>query len=207
MNYRQATLNDLEAVLNLSAEAFFQDPLYTIVKPYCKSEESYRKFVLISQQAFIQSCLQNSICFVGMEDAQIVAFSILERPNRKKLNFWQYIKHGGWKLLPLISLPKLIAYMNLLDQVMQPCEQLEACWYLPHLAINPAFQGSGLGTKMLTDCIFPITQQGQSSKLSLVTHKEINVTFYQRSGFKLFDHRKLTWNDAALDNWSLYLEG
>lgn len=208
MDYRRATSQDLAAVIDLSTAAFYQDPLYTLVKPYCKDEYSYRQFVSISQQAFLTFCLEQAICFVGIQNEQIVAFAILERPQEEKLHLWQYIKNGGWKLLGLLSPFKLLAYMNLLEGVMQPCEELgESCWYLAHLAIDPAFQGSGLGSQMLNECLLPFVKDHQPTLLSLVTHKKSNVAFYQRNGFKLFDHRKLAWENAGLDNWSLWLEG
>lgn len=207
MDYRRAQLSDLDTVVSLSRDSFFEDPLYKIIRKQCKDEEAYKRFITISQRLFIETYLIAAPCFVAEEKNEIVAFAILEKPNNKKLDFITYIRNGGLKLLSAVSVPALLGYMRLLNQVMEPCETIERPnWYLAHLAVSRKHQGQNIGSRILKDCIHPYVKNKKGSLLTLVTHTELNTRFYKKNGFSLFDHRELKWRNQRLDNWSFQME-
>ncbi|GCF94162.1 N-acetyltransferase [Enterococcus florum] len=207
MHYRHTTADDLESVLRLSTEAFFADPLYTIMKKFCKTEAAYQQFIQISQRAFIRSYLTTTPCLAALDQDKVIAFAILEKPDHQKTDFLAYLKNGGWKLLRFVGIPSLIGYMKLLDQIMEPLNQITVPnWYLAHLAVDPAYQGRAIGSNMLQECIIPLVKEQDGKLLTLGTQTELNQRFYQKNGFTSFDHRLLTWKEQELNTWSLRRE-
>ncbi len=56
-------------------------------------------------------------------------------------------------------------------------------WYLWGLAVDPDYQGQGIGTRLMEPGLAKADQQGLPTYLE--THDDKNIPFYQRRGFEL----------------------
>jgi GNAT superfamily N-acetyltransferase len=62
-------------------------------------------------------------------------------------------------------------------------------WYLSELGVEPGRQGSGAGTALLQPVLLQADRDGTPCYLE--TNKEVNLQFYDRSGFKVAGHDQL----------------
>ena len=72
----------------------------------------------------------------------------------------------------------LFAALELMDRF----HPTEPCWHLADIAIDPAHQGRGLGTALLTACLDMCDDDGRPAYLE--STNAANLTIYKRFGFE-----------------------
>ena len=70
----------------------------------------------------------------------------------------------------------------------------EACWYLPLIAVDPAHQGSGIGSELMKAAMSRIDEDNLPGYLESSNPR--NVSLYERYGFEVIGQIKI--GDAPL---------
>lgn len=84
-------------------------------------------------------------------------------------------------LTTTVAEPRLGDAMAVLDQMTAAHPTFDH-WYLPWLGVDPVAQNSGLGSRLLQDCLARVDGDGLPAYLE--TPNPRNVAFYQRHGFE-----------------------
>lgn len=77
---------------------------------------------------------------------------------------------------------------TIIDEVMQVFEAMstyhpqEPCWYLPMIAVDPNYQGMGIGAQLMKHALAMIDEQHAPAYLESSNQK--NVSLYERHGFE-----------------------
>lgn len=128
---------------------------------------------------------------------EIVCFFMIQPPNVSGVSAWDMIKHGmllfpfkfGWQ--SFMRLLELMEYhgkdeASFFESRKAANDKTQFC-NLERMAVKPAFQGYGVGTKALKTALMEVEAKGWGVLLS--TQEDINVKFYSKLGFEVI-HRK-----------------
>ncbi|MFC3199319.1 GNAT family N-acetyltransferase [Parapedobacter deserti] len=66
---------------------------------------------------------------------------------------------------------------------MQKFHPTEPHWYLPMIGVDPAYQGTGVGTALLTEALKAVDRDGLAAYLESSNPK--NISLYKRHGFEV----------------------
>lgn len=204
--YQRATHDQLDRMAELTTQSFIAYPLYQVIRKEFKDEQTYRKFVYTLQYVFLKAFLKYQLVFIGIENRQVVSVAMLEDPNRKVPNLWDYIRVGGLALFKYMNVFKVFDYLKLIEDTKMACKQIEETkWHLSNLAVDHAKQGKKLGSRMLEECIIPYVKEQKGKLLTLTTNTEQNSRFYVKNGFIAFDKRSISLKDESVENWSFQM--
>ena len=171
----KATYSDKEFIVDLLCRAFDQyNSINEAVKQNRKREKSIRRLM---DYSFETCWLYGEIYFTS----DLKGVALLFSPEKKKtmlksltrdlslifyaINFWRIVK--------------IIRREFLLKKYYS--NQLVYIWYL---GVEPEFQGQGVGTRLLKEIIQMVDQR--NLPIYLETSLLINVSFYKRLNFKVF---------------------
>jgi ribosomal protein S18 acetylase RimI-like enzyme len=59
----------------------------------------------------------------------------------------------------------------------------DPCWYLPLIAVDPAYQGNGFGSQLMKHALNRIDEDGLLAYLESSNPR--NITLYERQGFEI----------------------
>jgi len=65
----------------------------------------------------------------------------------------------------------------------------ESCWYLPLIAVDPAHQGSGIGSELMKAAMSRIDEDGLPSYLESSNPR--NISLYERYGYEVMGQIKI----------------
>jgi len=66
---------------------------------------------------------------------------------------------------------------------MQKFHPTEPHWYLPMIGVDPAHQGAGVGSALMSEALKAVDRDGLIAYLESSNHK--NVSLYERHGFEI----------------------
>ncbi|WP_125567414.1 GNAT family N-acetyltransferase [Companilactobacillus insicii] len=205
IDYREATIGDLDEIAELETNAFFDYPLYwDVLRKRFKNDTEYRKFLKLILTIELAVDLRNSHGYVGILNDEIVSVALLESLDDRKITNWDFIKAGVLKLLPYFFKCRLWSYLQEMNRAES--KSLESSdvptWYLGILAISPKYQGRKLGTEMLQEYLFPLLRKKNVRRMTLMTNTVPNCQFYEKNGFSVSEHIKLRFGKQKVENWS-----
>ncbi len=206
--YREAKRNEIKEIANIVSNSFGEYPMYTLCfRDKFKNKESFINYMKKLNKVHIQANAKKHKCFVGINEGKIVSIALLQNPNIKRINIFDYILSGGINLLFPVGFKRLISFFNISNKAHQDVEKrYKNAWYVELLAISSIYKGKGYGTKMLKDCLIPYVKNQNAKELALITNTESNSKFYKKNGFTNFSISELKWKNKSIKNWSFYIE-
>lgn len=73
--------------------------------------------------------------------------------------------------------------MTVIFEKMQQFHPIEPHWYLPMIGVDPAHQGGGLGSALMTEALKAVDREGMIAYLESSNPK--NIPLYERHGFEV----------------------
>lgn len=198
MHFRLAVVPEINHLSALVAEAFNHYDLYeqTIGQTFTE-KAAYHRFIQQLHAVHIAVNVHLKKVFVVEAQQQIVSVVILDSPQLPTSSIWQYLKHGGLKLLPYVLKHQLGRFLQMLDAAEKvPKQDQQANWHVNLLAVNPAHQGQQIGSKTLTQFVIPYVKKHGGQQVSLITNTARNVAFYQKNAFQVIDERWLIFQST-----------
>lgn len=204
ITYREAKKNELNKIVELLTQSFFN---YDYYKMYVQNEKRRFHFVRIIQELCVKTSFEKGyIILVGIIDNIIVSVAILIPPNARKISVWDYVFSGGIKLLFCGGIRNSFGFLGMLEEGNSVChKEYPNSWYLEPFAVSNTFQGQGIGSKMLNDCIKPYISKHGGGLFTFITNSEKNRVFYKKNGFTEFHGSEIHRNNKVLGNWSFKL--
>jgi GNAT superfamily N-acetyltransferase len=191
----------LASASEIAAKAFDDDPVFGYLTAHDRKLRFQALTWLMSRA--IAYCAQHKYVYTTSNLAGIAAWLPPGSSAIHPLQLLQMI----WQL-QLYTLPWQVGWHRLGQwlKVFSTIEQAHRQdmgnsphWYLAIMAVHPKYQGKGIGSRLLQ----PILQQASDQELPcyLVTFTKQAVRFYQKNGFEIVRHQKLS--ASALPFWAL----
>ena len=178
---RRLALNEFDSVSGLLGRAFVD---YNLMVYACANERRRLRATTILYSGMTWDCLVRGEVYTTSDGAGVAAWLA---PGTPISTFFQQARAGLLRLpmaFGLRGFMKLLAY----DEVGRRLHHQyapEPHWYLAVIAVDPAKQGQGLGSRLMS----PILARADDSGVScwLDTHQEMNVRLYERHGFEIVE--------------------
>ncbi|MGC8738529.1 MAG: GNAT family N-acetyltransferase [Candidatus Hydrogenedens sp.] len=184
LNIREIREADIDKAVESLVYAFFDDGLVCYMFP----EEKFRKeFITWTYERWLRLLMIFNSVFVD-ENVQGVAGCI--PPSLYPHIPFRYIMRAGF----FRAIPKLIcrnfwrplrAYWD--NQNRTRSEVKEPAWILDILGVHPSAQGKGIGSALVQHVISCANRDKVPAYV--ITHKEKNIIFYEKNGFKLLNKK------------------
>lgn len=146
--------------------------------------------------------IKNSMEIIGV-------FSLLP-PNGVKSEFRDYFKIGLPRFIMnfgFSALRTMLKMDSLNKQLLTNAIGTNDYYYLSMVAIKANYQGSGIGSYMIDDCLQKLRSINRICHIvGLTTQLPENVTFYTRLGFQKLDEREIQLKKGCYYNYNMKLD-
>jgi ribosomal protein S18 acetylase RimI-like enzyme len=198
------TPSQIPAVAQLLARALADDPAYRFLFPHAtKRSPALADFFARN----LRTHLPYACTYVRTERAEVVATVTVRPPGGVPVSALTMLRRG---LVPFVArngpraVKRLLLLKRLYDELEDRIVGSHAHRHVHMMAVAPAMQGRGLGTRLLDEALArSASGEAASLPIALTTHTERNVAFYCRSGFTLTDRRELALGGEVYPVWSM----
>lgn len=191
---------EISNCIDVTTKAFEEYEYFSI---YIPDQIRRQKFVSNSVKVEYDVSKKSAIMFTAKLSGKIVGTAILFKPNYKKASILEYMLHGFWKGFFYGGFKDVLNWCIMSEKASAPChERSQEEWYLDSITILPDYEGKGIGSRMLNECIIPYVRNNGGKKLCLFTNSEQNCEFYKYNGFEEFHQQYFTYNGSKLGSWS-----
>ncbi|MFE3317548.1 GNAT family N-acetyltransferase [Nocardia sp. NPDC059195] len=184
---RVATTADIPACATVLAEAFRDDPLMSAIWPSPpQRDEALPKYFAASLRHF--HIPGGGVQVATDADDAVGAVAVWDPPGRWDLGILRTLRAVP-DLFPALRTraPAAITIRRTLDK-HHPANPEH--WYLANIGTTPTLQGSGYGTRLITDRL-----AGLQTAAFLVCTREENITYYEKFGFRVAETFSLPAGD------------
>ena len=190
--------------LKVLIESFVNYPLFWgVFEGRFKSDIKLRSFYEHLMKGIFRATIRKNDCYIGVADGKVAAIVIVEKPSDKPVGFWDYAVSGMAGIITRIGLADTFKYMELSDKTEIIVKSIpEPRWHLYFLAVDPKYQGQGIGTGAIQDFLIPLVRSNGGNLITVTTNSEKNVNFYINNGFSLIKEETLEYKAKSIRNWS-----
>ena len=200
--FQRMDAREWKSCAQLAAEAFYDYEYFSI---YIPDDKRRRRFLdaLLRCEFRANRALPAVHFFTAKENGQTVAVAQLCAPDFHKPDDLSYVRSGWLEVLRRGGMKPVNAWNAMEKVASAPCHALPGGnWYLSLLTVAPSFEGRGVGSAFLRDCIIPYVKEQGAETLSLFTNSESNRKFYAKCGFTEFDEKHFTYEGRTIGSWS-----
>ena len=184
IKYRPLTLQDVDKVSMLSAEAFKEDPGWKYLVD--SSKANFFENLLFLMKLFLEFKLKhNEINLVAFAEEngqeEIVAFTSVIK-QAQKFSIAYQLSAGFWKIpfnLGLATTNRLISSQGIVHELERK-HLKEEYFRIEQLFVNPKYKGKGYGSCILKE----VLRRYKEKNICLVTMNPKNVEFYKKNGLE-----------------------
>ena len=200
--FQQMDAREWKSCAQLAAEAFYDYEYFSIYIPGDRRRQRFLDALLRCEFRANRS-LPAVRFFTAKEDGQLAAVAQLCTPDFKKPDDLSYVRAGWLGVLCRGGVKSVNAWNEMEKVASAPCHALPGRnWYLSLLTVAPRFEGRGVGSAFLRECIIPYVKAQGGETLSLFTNSGINRKFYAKNGFTEFDEKHFTYEGRTIGSWS-----
>lgn len=202
MEFRPAIRSDLAGLVQLLTRAFHAYPTFTMAfRPRFRGTAGYDQFL---NDYFVMDLLiywRKGKLVVAEEQGQLVGIGVMAAASVQP-TWWDYVRSGGLRLV----CPYLWHRRGSLAEISRADGMTRSprdAWTLVYFAVDPAFQGRGVGTRLLKQQIIPTVRAAGAKRLTLVTNTQRNVKYYADQDFQVVTHHQVESQGIKVFNWQL----
>lgn len=193
---------EIEEATKVAVSSFMD---YCFISNYIP-EDRREKFIYKSVLNDLSLLFECSVTVVAKDGDKIVAVGNLCEPNYKEPSFIKYVMNGCAKCFIYGGFKDTFAWYRMYTDSVKPCQKYKSYAYLNLMAVEPAYQGDGIGSTMIQKYILPEAQKMKADGVSIYTNKDLNRKFYTKNGAVEFDERFYTYKDKKMGSWSFLLD-
>ena len=208
VEYKRYDKSYEDEVLKVFTEAFVNYPLFWgVFEDRFKSDSKLRSFYERLMKGIFRATVRKDDCYMGIEDGNIIAVVIVEKPSDKPVGFWDYAVSGMAGIIARIGIRDTLRFMEMSDRTEIVVKSIpEPRWHLYFLAVDPGCQKQGMGSGAIQDFLIPLVKTNCGNLITVTTNAEKNVAFYVNNGFKLVKEETLECNGKTIGNWTFRMD-
>lgn len=198
--------SELRQAAELATRAFDEYEYFTNWFPE-KEERNNVQFAVIWRE--YKTNFGRATYLVARKDGKLAAVAQLNPPSYRKPSDLSYVLHGWLKVYRAGDRKRIDDWLAMDAAAGEPCHAYQktgdAIWYASSLTVDPAFQGTGIGTKFIEFWESYVRDHG-GRQLVFFTNSRKNLDFYMKRGYEVFDESPITYNGHVMGSWSLRKE-
>ena len=204
--YARMAREELEPCALLAAEAFSGYEYFSVYIPDGRRRKRFLD-ALITCEFRANLGKPGAVFLTAREDGRTAAVAQLCAPDWRKPSDAEYIRRGWLGVMLRGGVRQVNAWNEMEKLASAPCHGLAGGnWYLSLLTVAKPFEGKGLGSRFLGECVVPFVRDAGGETLSLFTNSEANCRFYEKNGFTRFDTRRFEYGGRAFGSWSYRMD-
>ncbi|MDR3084814.1 MAG: GNAT family N-acetyltransferase [Christensenellaceae bacterium] len=180
MEIRSMKLEELEEVLDLAVAAFNNAALYRYIEPGEAERAAFLRAFF--RQRFVNGFGYNQID-LAVEEGKIIGAAVWQPP--EPAGFQREIRLSAQEAMREIA-PETLRRLGIFFAAMQAGHERNPpppVWVLTPIFIDPAFQGRGVGSRLIKKQLPLMDQSG--IPCTLYAQEPVNVEIYRRYGFRV----------------------
>ena len=194
---------DLKEAVALSMRAYEDYAYFANFFPDVK--ERLRVLWAVMYRAWL-TLFKKARFLVAKVDGKMVGLAVLEPPNFKRPSVFQFLIHGWLQVYWGVNVRRMNDWIAMDDAAGKPCHDYQKSnpdiWYMSSLTVDPAFQGKGVGTKLIAFTEYYVRERS-ADQLILFTNSEKNLAFYKNRGFEVFHECEIAHDGKIMSSWSV----
>ena len=206
--YRKYEVSREAEVCKVLTDAFYDYPLfYGVFKERFRTEAELRSFYEKLLTSIFKATIRKNECYIGLIGETVVSIVIIDSPADKKVGFWDYAVCGMPGIIKKLGLKNTLKYMDLSDRTEEVVRSIEEPrWHLYFLAVDPKYQGNGVGSGAICDFLIPMVKNNGGNLVTVTTNSEKNVAFYLNNGFSLVKEETIEYCGNHIGNWTFRMD-
>lgn len=201
-DFKMANLNNVEEIVKICVNAFYNYPLFEIFKSKMRKRKYYKDFLYTYWRVYTWLFVKYHLVYVLEYEKEIVGTVFIMFPESNNPKLKDFIEIKGYQLfayLPLNNLFETCRYiLNMSDGGIEKNE----C-HISIIAIKKKYQRKGIGKKIILDGIIPMAEKRGSDVISLNTNSDENLEFYKSIGFKKNKEKVVRWGGETVIKYSM----
>ncbi len=202
---RTLTPDLVASAAKLLADAFFTNPAHIYICPDSDTRSSRLEW-LLGANLRLQLDLRESFC---LADGSVVhAMGFWTRSTAPGPGVLRKIRSGllgapfhlGWP-----TLRRALEVAHAIDLQVEQTLGERPFWYLNNMAVRDRRRGSGTGTHLLRKQLELVSEREPTYAVVLSTQRPENVSFHQRSGFRVARDQTIGKEPGAFRNWTMLM--
>ncbi len=203
VEFRKMNRGELRRAAELATRSFDDYEYFTNWFPE-KEERNRVQFSVIYREYLTN--YGRAKYLVALSDGEMAAVAQLNPPSYKKPSDFSYLLHGWLKVYKSGDKKTIDDWLAMDAAAGVPCHEYQKTgpeiWYASSLTVDPAFQGTGIGSQFLEYWENHIRKRG-GRELVFFTNSRKNLDFYLKRGFVVFDEREIEHDGKKMGSWSL----
>ena len=203
LEFRKLGKSEILQAAELAARSFDDYEYFTNWFPEKESRNRFQRSVISHEYRTNYGRADYSVATV---DGKMAAVAQLNPPSYKKPSDLRYVLHGWLKVYKTGDRKVIDDWLAMDAAAGQPCHDYQktgdGIWYASSLTVDPAFQGTGVGTRFLEYWEDYVRERG-GKQLVFFTNSKKNLDFYLKRGYEVFDKREIDYNGKTMGSWSL----
>lgn len=203
LEFRKLRRSEILQAAELAARSFDDYEYFTNWFPEKESRNRFQRSVISHEY---RTNYGRADYLVATVDGKMAAVAQLNPPSYKKPSDLRYVLHGWLKVYKTGDRKVIDDWLAMDAAAGQPCHDYQktgdGIWYASSLTVDPAFQGTGVGTRFLEYWEDYVRERG-GKQLVFFTNSKKNLDFYLKRGYEVFDEREIDYNGKTMGSWSL----
>ena len=203
LEFRKLGKSEILQAAELAARSFDDYEYFTNWFPEKESRNRFQRSVISHEY---RTNYGRADYLVATVDGKMAAVAQLNPPSYKKPSDLRYVLHGWLKVYKTGDRKVIDDWLAMDAAAGQPCHDYQktgdGIWYASSLTVDPAFQGTGVGTRFLEYWEDYVRERG-GKQLVFFTNSKKNLDFYLKRGYEVFDEREIDYNGKTMGSWSL----
>jgi len=203
IEFRTMKRNELRQAAELAARSFDDYEYFTNWFP--EKEERNR----VQESVIYHEYLTNfgrADYLVALADSELAAVAQLNSPEYKKPSDLRYFLNGWLRVYKSGDRKTIDDWLAMDAAAGKPCHDYQktktGVWYASSLTVDPAFQGTGVGSKFI-GFWEEYVRERNGAELVFFTNSKKNLDFYLKRGYDVFDEQQIKFNGKTMGSWSL----
>jgi len=203
LEFRKLRRSEIRRAAELAARSFDGYEYFTNWFPEKESRNRFQRSVISHEY---HTNYGRADYLVATVDGEMAAVAQLNPPTYRKPSDLNYVLHG-WLNVYKSGDRKVIDEWLAMDAAAgRPCHDYQktgpGIWYASSLTVDPAFQGTGIGSKFLEYWEGYVREKG-GREIVFFTNSRKNLDFYLKRGYEVFDEREIEYGGKTMGSWSL----
>lgn len=203
LEFRKMRRSEILRAAELAARSFDGYEYFTNWFPEKESRNRFQRSVISHEY---RTNYGRADYLVATVDGEMAAVAQLNPPTYRKPSDLNYVLHG-WLNVYKSGDRKVIDEWLAMDAAAgRPCHDYQktgpGIWYASSLTVDPAFQGTGIGSKFLEYWEGYVREKG-GREIVFFTNSRKNLDFYLKRGYEVFDEREIEYGGKTMGSWSL----